>query len=144
MAAGGIRDHLGGGFHRYSTDRYWRVPHFEKMLYDNGQLASVYAAAYELDAAADYRQCVDETLAFVQRELTDPQGGFYSSLDAETDGQEGLYYAWQRSEIQQAARARRVRPGQRRYRPGGEAEFRRALRADAGQAAGRVGPKRES
>ena len=65
MAEGGIRDHVGGGFHRYSTDRYWRVPHFEKMLYDNAQLVSVYARAYELEAREPYRQVVDETLSFL-------------------------------------------------------------------------------
>ncbi len=102
IAAGGIRDHLGGGFHRYSTDRYWRVPHFEKMLYDNAQLVSVYARAYQLERRQPYRQVVDEALGFVRRELTDAQGGFYSALDAETAGQEGIYYTWLRSEIQQA------------------------------------------
>jgi uncharacterized protein len=102
MAAGGIRDHLGGGFHRYSTDRYWRVPHFEKMLYDNAQLASVYTKAFELDPWDEYRQVVDELLGFIRRELTDPDGGFYSAVDAETAGQEGAYYAWLPSEIKQA------------------------------------------
>ncbi len=100
MADGGIRDHLGGGFHRYSTDRYWRIPHFEKMLYDNGQLASVYAQAYELTGEASFRQVVEELLAFVLRELTDPSGGFYSALDAETDAEEGRYYVWTREEIE--------------------------------------------
>ncbi len=99
MARGGICDHLGGGFHRYSTDRYWRIPHFEKMLYDNGQLASVYAAAFGLTGNVEYRQVVDEILTFVARELTSPEGGFYSSLDAETDGDEGGYYSWSREEI---------------------------------------------
>ncbi len=102
MAAGGIRDHLGGGFHRYSTDRYWLVPHFEKMLYDNGQLASVYARASELGPRPEYRQIVDELLGFVARELTDPAGGFYSALDAETGGVEGVYYTWQPGEVKAA------------------------------------------
>ena len=102
MAAGGIRDHLGGGFHRYSTDRYWRVPHFEKMLYDNAQLVAVYARAFELDEREPYRQVADEALAFVDRELTDPQGGFYCAVDAETAGQEGIYYAWLPAEIKAA------------------------------------------
>ena len=97
---GGIRDHVGGGFHRYSTDRYWRVPHFEKMLYDNGQLASVYARAYELEPREDFRRVVDETLEFLLRELADPAGGFYSALDAETDSQEGRYYVWERKEVE--------------------------------------------
>ncbi len=102
MAAGGIRDHLGGGFHRYSTDRYWRVPHFEKMLYDNAQLVAVYARAFELDPRDEYRRVADEALAFVGRELTDPEGGFYSAIDAETDGQEGIYYSWLPGEIKAA------------------------------------------
>jgi uncharacterized protein YyaL (SSP411 family) len=102
MAAGGIRDHVGGGFHRYSTDRYWRVPHFEKMLYDNGQLASVYAEAWKLTGRDDFRQVVDEILSFVVREMTDTCGGFYAALDAETDGDEGGYYVWTRDEVKAA------------------------------------------
>src|SRR5262249_38397277 len=99
MAQGGICDHIGGGFHRYSTDRYWRVPHFEKMLYDNGQLASVYAAAYDLTGRADFRQVVEEMLAFVTRELTDKEGGFYAALDAETEGEEGKFYVWKKDQL---------------------------------------------
>lgn len=100
MAAGGIYDHLGGGFHRYSTDRQWHVPHFEKMLYDNAQLADVYAEAFRQTGTARYKQVAEETIAFVLRELTDPMtGGFYSALDAETDGIEGKYYVWSRAEI---------------------------------------------
>ncbi|HUY36807.1 MAG TPA: thioredoxin domain-containing protein [Pirellulales bacterium] len=101
MAAGGIRDHLGGGFHRYSTDRYWRIPHFEKMLYDNAQLAGVYAQAHQLTGRADFRRVVEEILAFVQREMTDAEGGFYAALDAETDAEEGAYYVWKREELSQ-------------------------------------------
>jgi hypothetical protein len=99
IARGGIRDHLGGGFHRYSTDRYWRVPHFEKMLYDNGQLVSIYAIAFQRSDNSEYRRAVEEMLAFVGRELTAPDGGFYSSLDAETDGDEGRFYVWSRDQI---------------------------------------------
>ncbi len=99
MAAGGIRDHVGGGFHRYSTDRFWRVPHFEKMLYDNGQLATVYAEAWALTRRDDFRQVTQEILAFVGREMTDACGGFYSALDAETDGDEGAFYVWTRPEV---------------------------------------------
>jgi len=99
MARGGIRDHLGGGFHRYSTDRYWRIPHFEKMLYDNGQLATVYAEAFRLTGNGEYRRTAEELLAFVERELTAPEGAFYAALDAETDGDEGQYYVWTRAEI---------------------------------------------
>jgi len=102
ISQGGIRDHVGGGFHRYSTDRYWRVPHFEKMLYDNGQLLTVYALAYEQTPRDDYRRAADETIEFVLRELTDDGGAFYSALDAETDSEEGRYYVWDRAEIEKA------------------------------------------
>ncbi|HWB12396.1 MAG TPA: thioredoxin domain-containing protein [Pirellulales bacterium] len=99
MAAGGIRDHVGGGFHRYSTDRFWRIPHFEKMLYDNGQLATVYAEAWRLTQRDDFRQVADELLTFVGREMTDACGAFYSAIDAETDGDEGSFYVWTRQEL---------------------------------------------
>lgn len=99
MANGGIYDHLGGGFHRYSTDRYWHVPHFEKMLYDNGQLASLYANAYAQTGNPQYKQITEGIIDFVLRDLTDPQGGFYSALDAETDGVEGEHYAWSQEEL---------------------------------------------
>lgn len=100
LAQGGIYDHLGGGFHRYSVDRLWRIPHFEKMLYDNAQLASVFAEAYALTGREDDRRIVEETLAFVERELTSPQGGFYSALDAESEHEEGKYYRWTKEELQ--------------------------------------------
>jgi hypothetical protein len=99
MAAGGIRDHLGGGFHRYSTDRFWAIPHFEKMLYDNAQLASVYAEAYRVTGREDFRRVAEEILEFVLREMTSPEGGFYAAIDAETDAQEGRYYVWHRDEL---------------------------------------------
>lgn len=99
MANGGIYDHLGGGFHRYSTDRYWHVPHFEKMLYDNGQLASLYANAFEQTGNVQYKNVTEGIVDFVLRELTDSQGGFYSALDAETDGVEGKHYAWSQAEL---------------------------------------------
>ncbi|MFH1301904.1 MAG: DUF255 domain-containing protein [Planctomycetota bacterium] len=99
MANGGIYDHLGGGFHRYSTDRYWHVPHFEKMLYDNGQLASLYANAFAQTGNVQYKNVTEGIIDFVLRELTDPQGGFYSALDAETDGIEGERYAWTQAEV---------------------------------------------
>src|SRR5204863_361331 len=83
MSLGGIRDHLGGGFHRYSVDRYWQIPHFEKMLYDNGQLASIYAQAWELTGREDFRRVAVELCDFVLRELTDKDGGFYAALDAD-------------------------------------------------------------
>jgi uncharacterized protein YyaL (SSP411 family) len=102
IARGGIRDHVGGGWHRYSTDRYWRVPHFEKMLYDNGQLISIYSRAYELTRREDFKRAVDEAAQFVAREMTDAGGGFYAAIDAETDGEEGRYYVWERQEVEKA------------------------------------------
>lgn len=105
MAMGGIHDHIGGGFHRYSVDRYWKIPHFEKMLYDNGQLASVYADAYELTGREDLKLVVDKMLHFVQTELTSKGGGFYSALDAESEGEEGKYYRWELKEIKEALTA---------------------------------------
>ncbi len=102
LARGGIRDHLGGGYHRYSTDRYWVVPHFEKMLYDNAQLASVHVEAFELTNDPRWRQEAEATFAFIEQKMTAPEGGFYSALDAETNGKEGAYYVWTRDEIKAA------------------------------------------
>ncbi len=102
MATGGMYDQVGGGFHRYSTDTNWLVPHFEKMLYDNAQLASTYAAAYERTGDAFYAEIVRETLDYVLREMTDAAGGFYSAQDAEVDAREGGNYLWVADEVRLA------------------------------------------
>jgi hypothetical protein len=106
MARGGIYDQIGGGFARYSTDHRWLVPHFEKMLYDNAQLAPLYAEAYALTKGTYFRRIAEETYHFVLREMTDPQGGFYSALDAESyvahddhEKKEGAYYLWTPDEV---------------------------------------------
>lgn len=99
IASGGIYDHVGGGFARYSVDAEWHIPHFEKMLYDNALLVSLYSEAYLHKQDPQYRRVVFETLAWVQREMTHPMGGFYSSLDADSDGVEGKYYCFTKDEI---------------------------------------------
>ncbi len=98
MAAGGIYDHLGGGFHRYSVDERWLVPHFEKMLYDNALLAGAYLEAFQFTGRADFARTAAQTLDFVLRDLTHPQGGFYSTLDADSEGEEGRFYVWRAEE----------------------------------------------
>lgn len=100
MARGGIYDHLGGGFARYSTDERWHVPHFEKMLYDNAQLISLFAHAYLYTGHRLYSHITDETIGFVERELLHPEGGFYSAIDADSEGEEGRFYVWKEHEIE--------------------------------------------
>jgi uncharacterized protein len=99
MADGGIYDHLAGGFARYATDAAWLVPHFEKMLYDNALLARAYVHAWQLTGMPRYRQVVEQTLDFVEREMTTAEGGFISSLDADTEGEEGATYVWTKAEV---------------------------------------------
>src|SRR6266571_5140112 len=129
MAAGGIYDQLGGGFHRYSVDERWLVPHFEKMLYDNALLAHAYLDAWQLTHDPAFRRVTEETLAFVLREMTSADGAFYSSLDADSEGEEGRFYLWTPAELEAVLgidaargrrRGRRARPARPRHRRRGE------------------------
>ncbi len=101
MLQGGLYDQAGGGFARYATDRAWRIPHFEKMLYDNGLLLGLLADAYRISKSERYLRAIHETHAFLQRELLAPEGGFYSALDADSEGREGAYYLWTMDELRE-------------------------------------------
>jgi uncharacterized protein YyaL (SSP411 family) len=99
MAYGGIYDQLAGGFCRYSTDSMWKVPHFEKMLYDNAQLISLYSSAYKLTQNPEYKQIAEETILFLKKDMSDGNGSYYSAIDADSEGEEGKYYVWTKEEI---------------------------------------------
>ena len=99
MAAGGMYDHLGGGFHRYSVDGLWLVPHFEKMLYDNAQLVRIYLDGWRLTRESRFQQVVEETLEYINREMVHPDGGFHAAQDADSEGHEGKYFVWEQAEI---------------------------------------------
>ena len=118
MAAGGMYDQIGGGFARYSTDDYWLVPHFEKMLYDNALLTRAYLHAFLVTGKPRYQRVVEETIEYVLRDLLHPEGGFFSAEDADSEGIEGKFYLWSLDEIQRGVRRRRRRgdPLLRRHR----------------------------
>ncbi len=108
MAEGGLYDHLGGGFHRYSVDAYWLVPHFEKMLYDNALLLRTYLHAWQVTQRPLYRRVIEQTIDYVLREMTAPEGGFYSTQDADSEGHEGKFFVWTPQEIEALLDARRA------------------------------------
>ncbi len=123
MARGGIYDHLGGGFHRYSVDERWLIPHFEKMLYDNALLSRTYFEAYQATQKVRYRRVGEEILNYVLDEMKSPEGGFYSTQDADSEGQEGKFYAWTRDEIKKVLGKEKGTPFCAYYGVGTEGNF---------------------
>jgi hypothetical protein len=115
MAEGGIYDQLAGGFSRYSVDRWWMIPHFEKMLYDNGPLLALYAQAAVATGDAFYARIAGETAAWIMRDMQSPEGGYYSTLDADSEGHEGKFYVWDRAEVEQILSAGEFRVFSRRF-----------------------------
>ena len=99
MRKGGIFDHIGFGFHRYSTDKNWLVPHFEKMLYDQALLITAYTEAYQATQNIDFKKTAEEVIQYILRDMISPEGGFYSAEDADSDGVEGKFYVWTQEEI---------------------------------------------
>ena len=123
MAQGGINDQLGGGFCRYSVDGYWMIPHFEKMLYDNGPLLSLYADAWRLTGDRVFEAACHSTAGWVMEEMQSTSGGYYSSLDADSEGEEGKFYVWGREEVQQLLSEEEYAVFAVRYGFDGKAEF---------------------
>ncbi|PTL83848.1 thioredoxin domain-containing protein [Vitiosangium sp. GDMCC 1.1324] len=124
MALGGIYDQLGGGFHRYSVDERWTVPHFEKMLYDNAQLLHLYTEAYQVEPRPLWRKVVEETAEYVRREMTDARGGFYATQDADSEGEEGKFFVWKPEQVREVLPPELAELAQRHFRitPGGNFE----------------------
>ncbi len=142
MAHGGLYDQLGGGFCRYSTDEHWMIPHFEKMLYDNGQLLTLYSEAWELSGEALFRRVAAETAEWVMREMQSPEGGYYSTLDADSEGEEGKFYAWSREQVQGLLSDEEYAVFSRRYgldrQPNFEGKWHLHVFADAASLAGEL------
>jgi uncharacterized protein len=123
MASGGIYDHLGGGFARYSVDQYWMIPHFEKMLYDNGPLLRLCADAWLISGDEQFKQVTEETAAWVLREMQSPEGGYYSTIDADSEHEEGKFYVWLPEEVRQCLFAEEYAVTAARYGLDGPANF---------------------
>ena len=123
MARGGVYDQVGGGFHRYATDRHWLVPHFEKMLYHQANMARVYLLAYRFTGNGLYARIAEQTLQYVLRAMASPSGGFYSAIDAESEGEEGRFYLWTADEIRQALSGDEVSTGANGFRHHGTGQL---------------------